>query len=217
MKKWFLLSISGILVFLFVFLVGTKPAPKSEEDKKVDKNENVAGQTVGSPDMIIDSKKTYSAVIETSKGKIVIALFAKEVPKTVNNFVYLSRKQFYDGVVFHRIIKDFMIQTGDPKGDGTGGPGYQFEDEPITRDYLRGTLAMANSGPNTNGSQFFIIHKDYQLPKNYTIFGKIDESDAESFKTLDSIAETPVETSGRGENSKPTEKVFIKTVAIEEK
>ena len=91
---------------------------------------------------------------------------------TVNNFVFLARQGFYDGVTFHRVIPNFMAQTGDPTGTGTGGPGYRFNDEPVTRKYVRGTLAMANAGPNTNGSQFFIVHKDYPLPPNYTIFGQ---------------------------------------------
>ncbi|HCS78515.1 TPA: peptidylprolyl isomerase [Patescibacteria group bacterium] len=167
--------------------------------------------------MKIDQNKIFTATITTSKGVINVELFAKEAPKTVNNFVFLAREKFYDGVVFHRIIKGFMVQTGDPLGNGTGGPGYKFADEPVTREYTRGTLAMANSGSNTNGSQFFIIHADYPLPKNYTIFGKIPDSDTESFKTLDAIAETPVVAGNGGEVSKPTETVAITSITVNEK
>lgn len=169
------------------------------------------------PEMTIDQSKTYTAVINTSKGTMKIGLLPVVAPITVNNFVFLTRDKFYDGVVFHRIIKDFMVQTGDPKGDGTGGPGYKFADEKVTLDYKRGTLAMANSGPDTNGSQFFIIHKDYDLPKQYTIFGQIDPKDSESLKTLDAIAETPVAENASGEPSKPNEEVTIKSISIEEK
>lgn len=211
-----LLGGAAVLVFLFVFLVGTQPAPQTpKEEQPVTITPGKQWSTP--PEMKIDQNKTYTATITTSKGAFKAELFAKEAPKTVNNFVFLAREKFYDGVIFHRIIKDFMVQTGDPKGNGTGDPGYKFEDEKVTRDYKRGTMAMANSGPNTNGSQFFIIHKDYPLPKQYTIFGMIPEGDSESLKTLDAIAETPVEAGNGGESSKPKEKVTITTVAIEEK
>jgi cyclophilin family peptidyl-prolyl cis-trans isomerase len=110
-----------------------------------------------------------------------------------------------------------MIQGGDPKGDGTGGPGYRFADEKISRDYKKGTIAMANAGPDTNGSQFFVMHSDYPLPKNYVIFGSIVEGDAESFKTLDAIATTPTSLSMMGEQSKPVDAVTVESVTIEEK
>lgn len=166
------------------------------------------------PAMAIDPNKTYTAIIETTDGKMTAELYAKDTPLTVNNFVALARDNFYDGVVFHRIIKDFMVQTGDPLGTGTGGPGYEFKDEPVTREYTKGTLAMANSGPNTNGSQFFIVHQDYPLPKNYTIFGKVTDG----MDTLDKIANTPVEADpNTGEMSKPTQEVRITHIAIEEK
>ena len=108
--------------------------------------------------MTIQAENQYVATMKTNKGDLVIKLFAKEAPKTVNNFVFLARDGFYDGVIFHRIIKDFMIQGGDPDGTGTGGPGYKFEDEfhPSLKFDRSGLLAMANAGPNTNGSQFFI-------------------------------------------------------------
>src|SRR5437762_14391219 len=112
------------------------------------------------PDTQIDPAKKHTAVLETNKGNLEVQLLTAEAPKTVNNFVFLAREGFYNGVPFHRVIKSFMVQTGDPTGTGTGGPGYRFADEPIRSDYEPGTLAMANSGPNTNGSQFFIVHGD---------------------------------------------------------
>lgn len=167
------------------------------------------------PEMTIDQAKTYTATIKTNKGPMTLQLFADETPIAVNNFVFLANEGFYDNTPFHRIISGFMIQGGDPKGNGTGGPGYQFDDEPITRDYTRGTLAMANAGPNTNGSQFFIMHADYDLPKNYVIFGHI--TDNSSYATLDAIASTPVEPNNFGEQSSPTEQVLIESIIIEAK
>ena len=167
------------------------------------------------PAMTIDQNKTYTATIHTTDGDMTVDLFAKEDPITVNNFVFLAREGFYNNVKFHRIIKGFMVQTGDPTGTGAGGPGYRFKDEPVTRDYLRGTVAMANAGPNTNGSQFFIMHADYPLPKNYTIFGQV--TDANSLATLDKIANTPVKAGPTGEPSVPTQDVRITGADIAEK
>ncbi|PIU73929.1 peptidylprolyl isomerase, partial [Candidatus Roizmanbacteria bacterium CG06_land_8_20_14_3_00_34_14] len=104
--------------------------------------------------------KILTAVLHTEKGDMTVSLNTNDTPKTVNNFVTLAKKGFYNGTIFHRVIKGFMIQGGDPKGDGTGGPGYKFDDEPFTGEYTRGTIAMANAGPDTNGSQFFIMHAD---------------------------------------------------------
>jgi cyclophilin family peptidyl-prolyl cis-trans isomerase len=170
--------------------------------------------------------ENITATIKTSKGTMKVVLFPKIAPNTVRNFVELakgtkvnpvtgklvSEKPFYDGVIFHRIISGFMIQGGDPDGIGTGGSGYKFADEPVTEKYTRGTMAMANSGPNTNGSQFFIMHADVSLPPSYTIFGRIDSSDLESLKILDAIAS--VKTNG---SDKPLEDVTIQSVIIEEK
>ena len=128
------------------------------------------------PPMTIDPKKNYTATMETSKGTIEIELFAKDAPKTVNNFVFLAREGFYDGVTFHRVIPNFMIQGGDPTGSGRGGPGYKFEDETRTNPNKHGTgsLSMANAGPNTNGSQFFITHSPQpHLDGKHTVFGKV--------------------------------------------
>src|SRR6266496_4024074 len=130
------------------------------------------------PEMRIDPNKTYTATINTTKGKIVVDLFPKEAPKSVNNFVFLAKEKFYDGTIFHRIIPNFMIQGGDPTGTGTGGPGYKFENEnkDSQRKFETGTVAMANAGPDTNGSQFFIDDAPNTLdPAGYTIFGKVKE------------------------------------------
>ena len=127
------------------------------------------------PPMKIDTGKQYTAIIETEKGNLTLELFARDVPLTVNNFVFLSREGFYDGLAFHRVIADFMAQAGNP-GTGVGGPGYTFADElEDGYSYDHGVVALANRGPNTNGSQFFIMLADYPLPKAYTIFGKVTE------------------------------------------
>ncbi|MEK7496906.1 MAG: peptidylprolyl isomerase [Patescibacteria group bacterium] len=155
--------------------------------------------------------KKFTAVLRTEKGSITISLNTDQTPKTVNNFVTLAKKGFYNKTIFHRIIKGFMIQGGDPKGDGTGGPGYKFDDESFTGEYTRGTVAMANSGPNTNGSQFFIMHADNPLPKNYVIFGKVTAG----MDTVDTIAESSMQPSGEG--SSPVTPVKILTIDIKEK
>jgi peptidyl-prolyl cis-trans isomerase B (cyclophilin B) len=128
------------------------------------------------PDMQIDPAKRYHASIETDRGTIEIDLYPEHAPKTVNNFVFLAREGFYDGLIFHRVINNFMVQGGDPTGSGRGGPGYKFEDEcfdnPLKHE--TGSLSMANAGPNTNGSQFFITHKPQpHLNGKHTVFGKV--------------------------------------------
>jgi len=124
------------------------------------------------PQMQIETNRTYRVVIKTNKGDIHLELNPAEAPMTVNNFVALARDGYYDGVTFHRVVPRFVIQGGDPTGIGSGGPGYKFQDEPVKRAYKAGTVAMANAGPNTNGSQFFICLEDQPgLPPNYTIFG----------------------------------------------
>jgi len=140
------------------------------------------------PDMVIDPAKNYVAHIDTNKGTIKINLFADRAPKTVNNFVFLAREKFYDGVIFHRVIGDFMIQGGDPTGTGRGGPGYKWDDEAsaLQIKHEKGVLSMANAGPNTNGSQFFITHlATPHLNGNHAVFGKVvDDADQ---KVVDSI------------------------------
>ena len=136
----------------------------------------MAKQYSSPPQMSIDSNKVYAATFDTSKGKIVVDLFAKEAPNTVNNFVFLARDGFYNGTKFHRVIPDFMIQGGDPEGTGRGGPGYKFADEfkGNPHKHQRGTLSMANAGPGTNGSQFFITHvKTDWLDGKHTVFGQV--------------------------------------------
>jgi peptidyl-prolyl cis-trans isomerase B (cyclophilin B) len=124
------------------------------------------------PQMQIETNRTYHVVIKTNKGDIQLELNPAEAPMTVNNFVTLARDGYYDGVTFHRVVPRFVIQGGDPTGTGSGGPGYKFQDESVKRPYKAGTVAMANAGPNTNGSQFFICLEDQPgLPPNYTIFG----------------------------------------------
>jgi len=137
-----------------------------------------AQQWKSAPAMTIDATKNYTATIETNKGTVVIDLYAKHAPKTVNNFVFLAKQGFYDGIKFHRVISNFMVQGGDPTGTGSGGPGYKFEDEtrgnPLTHE--TGVLSMANAGANTNGSQFFITHSPQShLNGKHTVFGKVRE------------------------------------------
>jgi cyclophilin family peptidyl-prolyl cis-trans isomerase len=159
------------------------------------------------PAMTIDPAKKYTATIETTAGTMVAELFPEDAPETVNNFVFLANDDYYKDVIFHRVIEGFMIQGGDPTGTGTGGPGYRFKDEPVKREYKRGTLAMANAGPNTNGSQFFIMHADYPLPPQYTIFGKLTSGE----EVVDAIATAP-----KGAQDRPKEPVKMVSVTIEE-
>ena len=161
-------------------------------------------------EMTIDVNSKYSAELETSLGNIVIELFTETSPITVNNFVTLSNDGYYNDVIFHRVIKGFMIQGGDPSGTGHGDmgkyPGYDFEDElnnPM--NYDKGIVAMANRGPNTNGSQFFIMHADYPLPYQYTIFGKV----LNGLDVVDAIGNVQT-----GENDKPNEDVVIYSIKI---
>ena len=135
-----------------------------------------AKQWQNPPPMTIDSKKNYLARIATPKGEIVLQLFPQHAPLTVNNFVFLARESFYDGLMFHRVIANFMIQGGDPNGSGSGGPGYRFADEtnnnPLKHE--TGVISMANAGPDTNGSQFFITHCEQpHLDGRHTVFGKV--------------------------------------------
>ena len=204
-------------------------------------------QYASPPEMVIDPSKDYTATIKTNKGTITAKLFADEAPKTVNNFVFLAREGFYDGVVFHRVIPEFMVQGGDPEGTGAGGPGYTFEDElgpaeehyeqvreqlladldeleeegmldeedeidpeMVPGGYERGRLAMANSGPDTNGSQFFITHGDPAiLPgPDYTLFGEV----VGGMEVVDRIATEPTD-----ETDAPLEPIHILSVDIDER
>lgn len=189
---------------------------------------NQYGLTASSTSAVVTSEVTIPAInnsltiennmhnitIETNKGTIVIETYDADAPKTVNNFITLADKGFYNGLIFHRVIKDFMIQGGDPTGTGMGGPGYKFEDElnPATASYragyARGVVAMANSGPNTNGSQFFIMHKDVPLPNSYSIFGKV----ISGMEVVDAIASTQTDP-----NDKPLQDVVMKKVTVVKK
>jgi cyclophilin family peptidyl-prolyl cis-trans isomerase len=158
-------------------------------------------------DMQLKDGVDYKVVLQTSLGNITIDLFEKESPKTVNNFVSLAKDGFYDGLTFHRIIKDFMIQGGDPSGNGTGGPGYKFEDEFNTKKLVKGSLAMANAGPNTNGSQFFIVTTESTpwLDGRHTNFGQVTEGMA----IVDKISLVAT-----GDNDKPVTPVTIDKVEV---
>jgi cyclophilin family peptidyl-prolyl cis-trans isomerase len=149
------------------------------------------------------------ATMHTNHGQIEVELFAADAPKTVDNFVKLSKDGFYDGLIFHRVIKDFMIQGGCPEGTGTGGPGYQFEDEFNDNKIVRGALAMANAGPDTNGSQFFIVTTDAApwLDGKHTVFGRVTEG----MDAVDSIEGTAT-----GAQDRPVEDVVIERVEVSE-
>lgn len=186
-------------------------------DKKGEKvTQETASYKIGerqysrAPEMLIDENKEYVASFKTNQGDFKVKLYAKDAPKTVNNFVFLAREKFYDGLIFHRIITDFMIQGGDPQGNGSGGPGYKFEDEINSHKLVRGVLAMANSGKDTNGSQFFIVTKDATdwLDGKHTAFGEVTEG-------LDVVMK--IEKVEVGENDLPKSEVKIESVTIEEK
>jgi peptidylprolyl isomerase len=177
------------------------PAPDGSSPKQQEFDEP--------PPMCIDPARRYTAEMVTTKGTMVIALDAAGAPLTVNNFVFLARYHYYEGIFFHRVIPGFVLQGGDPKGTGSGGPGYRFADElPKPGRYELGSLAMANAGPNTNGSQFFVISgpQGVRLPPQYSLFGKVVSG-------LDVVAAIDAIGTGGG---KPKEKVVIESVTITE-
>ena len=209
MKKFLIL-----FVLTLVFCGGNSEAENNiEVNETTEVTEMTYDKTYTSPpSMTINVDSSYTAEIETSSGSITIDLFTDVAPNTVNNFVTLSNDGYYNDVIFHRVIKGFMIQGGDPSGTGHGDmgkyPGYDFEDElENPMNYERGIVAMANRGPNTNGSQFFIMHADYPLPYQYTIFGKVTEG----LETVDAIANVQT-----GENDKPVDDIVILSVKITE-
>jgi cyclophilin family peptidyl-prolyl cis-trans isomerase len=185
-----------------------KPASNNEQlDTNRDTITPMAKQNNNTqPSLDNFEKKIYTVTMTTTAGVIVLELDGKKTPVTVNNFITLAKKGFYDNVIFHRTIANFMIQGGDPTGTGTGGPGYKFDDEKFDGEYTRGTLAMANSGPNTNGSQFFIMHADVQLQKDYVIFGKVTSG----IETVDKIATAPT-----GSSDRPIDPVKITKMQVE--
>jgi len=161
------------------------------------------------PPMVIDPAKRYTAEMVTSKGTMTIALDPIAAPATVNNFVFLARWHYYDGIVFHRIIPGFMLQGGDPEGSGRGGPGYRFNDElPAPGRYEIGSLAMANAGPNTNGSQFFIVSgpSGVGLPPSYSLFGKV-VGGLDVVKAIEAVG---------SQSGAPSEPVTIESVTVTE-
>mgnify|MGYP005706220717 FL=1 len=210
MKKFLILS-----MLLFIFC-GEDASEETTVEATIETTEEIEmtyDKTYSAPPaMNINENGNYSAVIETSLGSIEIELFTDIAPITVNNFVNLSKDGYYDNVIFHRVIKGFMIQGGDPSGTGHGEmgkyPGYEFQDElnnPM--QYEKGIVAMANRGPNTNGSQFFIMHVDYPLPYDYTIFGKVSNG----LDVVDAIANVQT-----GDMDKPVDDVVINSVDIKE-
>jgi len=208
--------ILGLIVLALVGWIIVKPSNKTETPKEENKLSNIQEpsampksdkKTYTKAEQVTKKGKSYTALIHTTAGDITVEL-SKETPITTNNFVFLAQEKFYDGVIFHRVIPGFMIQGGDPTGTGMGNPGYKFNDEKFTGGYKRGTVAMANSGPNSNGSQFFIMHADYALTPNYTIFG----TTTSGLETVDKIAAGKT-----GLNDRPTEPVSIKSVDITEK
>ncbi len=203
-----LIIVLAIVVALFALDVLKLPFSENKKENAVVKNSEETIQTQNKNNNM--EEKKYTAVLHTDVGDISILLNAKQTPITANNFITLARKGFYNNTVFHRVISGFMIQGGDPLGTGMGGPGYKFDDEPFQGEYTRGTVAMANAGPNTNGSQFFIMHATVQLPKNYVIFGSV----VSGLDVVDKIANAEVVPSASGELSKPKTPVVVKSVDI---
>ena len=202
------------LLFLLPFVLlagcGTAAAGKTNPTAKRQTHWSHA------PRMTINPAHRYIATMTTSDGVIKVQLLPQIAPIAVNSFVFLARHQYFDGIVFHRIVKGDIIQTGDPTGTGFGGPGYHFKDEKVTMKYTPGTVAMANNGPNTNGSQFFIVSgpgAESQLQPLYTIFGRVTSGMA----TVHKLENTPVQPNpGNGELSTPAHDIYLKKVAITE-
>ena len=202
-------------ISLFIFLVfvycGTNESDLEINNTPMEEKIMVYDKTyTNPPEFSIDVTKTYTAEINTTSGLMTVELFTDIAPNTVNNFVALSEDGYYNNIIFHRVIKDFMIQGGDPSGTGHGEmgkyPGYEFRDElDNPMPYEKGILAMANRGPNTNGSQFFIMHTDYPLPYQYTIFGKVTEG----LDVIDQIAMVETDSS-----DKPLSDVIINSITI---
>ncbi len=169
MKLRGLTQIAGI-IFVLVTLLSASCGSQAPEPAPKPKTYSAP------PPMLIDTSKQYTAIIETEKGNLVLELFAKDVPITVNNFVFLAGEGFYDGTTFHRVIPDFMAQGGDPTGTGRGNPGYYFADEFSQHTHVAGALSMANSGPDTNGCQFFITYtSQHQLDGKHSVFAQLIE------------------------------------------
>lgn len=193
-----------------------KKTPVANADGSCTKVNESPQQWDSEPKMTIAKSATYTARLKTSEGMIVAKLDAALAPHAVNNFVFLAKNGFYTCIPFHRIMRDFMVQTGDPTGTGTSGPGYNITDDKVTKPYDRGVLAMANTGAaNTGGSQFFIVHGttvNQQLTPTYSLFGKVTSG----LDVLDRIATAPVVTGASGENSSPEKPVWLEKVTVTE-
>jgi len=208
-----------IIIFLLLsFCFSGNEETTEEAEVQIDTTTTTIGEEMSDkiydkqPEMNINTNSSYTAVIKTNLGDMTVEFFTDDAPITVNNFISLSKDGYYDNVIFHRVISGFMIQGGDPSGTGHGDygkyPGYKFDDELNNqRPYEKGILAMANAGPNTNGSQFFIMHVDYPLPYSYTIFGQV----VDGFDVIDKIASVETDSA-----DKPTTDVVISTVEITE-
>lgn len=206
-----------VLGVLYFFLAPSKDAVVPETTPATETTEEAPAATLDAVEQLTTvspQNLMHTISIETNKGTVVFETYDVDAPETVKNFITLANKGYYNGVIFHRVIKNFMIQGGDPTGTGRGGPGYAFKDElnPDTQSYkdgyTRGTVAMANAGPNTNGSQFFIMHKDYPLPNSYTIFGKV----VSGMDVVDAIAESAVD-----QSDKPVAAITMQKVTVAEK
>lgn len=215
MPKYSLLAVLAIVAMLGAGCAPSSPATgadttsgtSSATSSSSSSTNSMDATPTGVPGALPAEELTNTQVrITTNKGDIVVQFYPDTAPLAASNFVTLAAKGYYDGVIFHRVIEGFMVQGGDPTGTGRGGPGYQFADElDDARTYTRGTLAMANSGPDTNGSQFFIMHKDYPLPHNYTIFGFVTEG----MDVVDAIATAP-----RDRNDRPLTDIVMERVTV---
>ena len=209
-KPVLLLAALSLAALVFVACSGSEPPTATSAPQTSTTGDTAIKQYNAPPAMSIDSEKSYTAKLNTNYGEVTIELYAADAPVTVNSFVFLARDNFYDGVIFHRIIEGFMIQGGDPTGTGTGGPGYRFQDEIVPSFTFAepGLLAMANAGPGTNGSQFFItVTPTPHLNGNHTIFGKVTEG----YDVV--LAISQVDT---GPRDKPVNDVVIESVEIGE-
>lgn len=218
-----LLTVAALVAALVACGAGPEPTPtipQSRQGERAPAGTRPAAATAGKqypkpPEMAIDQNKQYVATLKTNLGDIRIALNAKDAPVTVNNFVFLARDGFYNGTTFHRVDPGFVIQGGDPQSDGRGGPGYRFPDEPVKGAYEVGAVAMANSGPNTNGSQFFICDGDRckVLEPKYNLFGKV----VEGIDVVHKIANVPtIADPLSGQRTRPAQEVKINTIEIGE-
>ncbi len=210
-QKITILVIGGIIVLIGALLFVPTKKSKIADEIPINKDDI----TISKEDKLINEENNmdYIITLETSRGNIRFETYIDIAPNTVDNFINLANKGFYNGVIFHRVIEGFMIQTGDPTGTGTGGPGYMFDDEidpglAIYKEgYRKGIVAMANAGPNTQGSQFFIMVDDHPLPSSYTIFGRVVSGQ----EVADTISKME-----RDINDKPIEDVIINSISIEE-